>query len=125
MIYSRTSMYPGQRRVSGANSSADTEARVDAILAVATGVVGAGHADRRSVVFPVFIAGVATAQPDAKGQAIDLVKALEGGGIGQNTTVVRKLLVAVCEEQRRTATGDVDWLGLAADKGLSVINCGL
>lgn len=89
-----------------------------------------GGLDRREVVFPIFMAGVATTNPNAKGKAIELLKGYEGNGIGQNTSVVRRLLVAVCEEQnRRVAAGrrmeEVEWLRVGRERGLSVVNCGL
>ena len=81
-------------------------------------------------IFPLFLAGVASTQPDAKIQAIDIMKAIVSGGIGQNTFRTRQLLAAVCEEQRRVVNSGgrmehVDWLEVARERGLSVVNCGL
>ena len=132
MIYSRTSMFPQQRRYSGTSQDvhSDTERRVLSIIALASEAVEAGHLDRRHLVFPLFIAGYATLQPDAKVKALDLISAFESTGIGQNTARTRRLLKVVYEEQRRAydAGGrmeDVDWLTVARDRGLTVVNCGL
>lgn len=87
--------------------------------------------ERRHVGFPLFMAGVATTQPDTKIQAMNLMTAFQReGGIGQNTYRTRQLLIAVCEEQRAMVGAggrmeQVDWLALAKERGLSVVNCGL
>ena len=133
VIYSRTSMFPGQSRIPIANQQAvraDTERRINLIFTVAGQHIQAGQQDNRSTIFAVFIAGIATSFPDAKVHAIDLIKAFEGTGIGQNTYRTRQLLVAVCEEQRRhlVVGGNmegVDWLVFARERGLTVVNCGL
>lgn len=134
VIYARTSMFAGQRLIPTANQSdicADTERRCLAILTMAGGYVEAGLMERRHVVFPVFIAGVATTQPDAKIQAMNLMTAFQReGGIGQNTYRTRQLLIAVCEEQRAVVgvggrMEQVDWMALAKERGLHIVNCGL
>ena len=132
-IYSRTSMFPGQRRIPIANIhsiSADTERRVMSIIGIATTHLEAGQVDQRHVIFPLLMAGIATTRSDAKVQALDLMKAYESSGIGQNTYSARRLLTAVYDEQRRVANGggrieDVDWLAVAKARGLTVVNCGL
>lgn len=134
-IYSRTSMFPGQRRIPMATQlevNADTDGRAQAVLRIAARIVEEGKLEQRQTVFPLFMAGFATKSPEVKRNAIDLIKALEGSGIGQNTYRTRQLLVAVCEEQARSVAAgsgrrleDVEWLVLAREKGLTVVNCGL
>lgn len=138
VIYSRTSMFPGQRLVPVPNQSsvaADTEHRCLSIITLATEILNNQHAtdpkSRRRTVFPLFMAGYASSSLDAKRQAINLIRALEAsGGIGQNTYGTRQLLNAVCEEQRH-AIGEgrgiesVEWLDVARERGLSIVNCGL
>ena len=126
-------MFPGQRRIPVASQQevfADTERRVMTIISVAATNVEARHLDRRYVIFPLFMAGFATTQPDIKIQAIDIIKAYEGTGIGQNTYTTRRLLAAVYEEQRKAADAghrieDVDWLAVARRRSLTMVNCGL
>jgi hypothetical protein len=133
MIYSRTSMFPGQPLIPTANQAAflaDTGTRVSHILTLTIHILSNNELDRREVVFPIFIAGYATTNPNAKAKAIELLKSYEGHGIGQNTSVVRRLLVAVCDEQnRRVAAGrrveEVEWLRVGRERGLGVVNCGL
>ena len=126
-------MFPGQALIPTANQAAfltDTGTRVSNILTLAMSIFANGELDRREVVFPIFMAGVATKNPNAKAKAMDLLKSYDGHGIGQNTSVVRKLLGAVCEEQRRrVAAGrrmeEVEWLRFGRERGMSVVNCGL
>ena len=126
-------MFPGQRIITVANQHetlTDTEHRISSIIALATAQLEAGHLDRRKIVFPVFMAGVATTQSDIKVQALSIIKALETTGIGQNTYRTRQLLTAVYEEQAQTEKvggrmEDVDWLIVARERSLTVVNCGL
>ena len=132
-LYARTSMFPAQRQLPSANKSAlaaDTETRVAHILTLATSILEARDLARREVVFPCFIAGCATTDPHTKRRFVSLLRAFEGHGIGQNTGVVRELLVGVCEEQRRSVEAGrgaegVEWLRFGRERGMSVVNCGL
>lgn len=132
-IYSRTSMFPTQRHAAhpAADSShTDVERRVMCILAVASSTLEAGNLAARHVVFPLFMAGFATLQADAKVKVLELIAAFETSGIGTNTARTRRLLKAVYEEQRMAydaggSMGDVDWLAVARERKLTVVNCGL
>ena len=123
-------MFPGQRRIPVANQLnvlTDTEQRVLSILSVATSQLEQGQLDRRHIVFPLFMAGFATSQPDVKVQALDILKTYEGSGIGQNTYRTRQLLTWIYEEQRRRADEggrmeDVDWLAPARERSLTTLN---
>ena len=126
-------MFPGQRRIPVANQTdvlADTERCVQSIIEVSVRQLEQQQVNRRHVVFPLFIGGFATNQPDTKKQVLDVIKSYEGSGIGQNTYRTRQLLMAVYEEQRRRANEggrmeDVDWLAIAKERSLMVVNCGL
>jgi hypothetical protein len=127
-IYLRTSMFPSQLLLPSASASTlktDTEARVSQILTLATQILDAGELARREIVFPCFIAGFATTNFDRKRGFVSLLRRCEGYGIGQNTSVVRKLLAGVCEEQGRRGVGGVEWLRWGRERGWSVVNCGL
>lgn len=126
-------MFPNQRRIPTAAQQEvlnDTDRRIRLTLSIASHQVESGHFEKRHTIFPVFMAGFATNSADLKLHAIDLIRAFEGKGIGQNTYRTRQLLVAVCEEQRRVANAggrmeDVEWKVVAREKGLNVVNCGL
>lgn len=136
ILYSRTSMFPAQRSIPLANQSdvqTDTERRCLAVLTLASRYVDEGLIERRYIVFPIFLAGVATGQSVAKDRAIEMLRSMQGpvtGGIGQNTSRTWQLLSAVRQKQRDVAQQggrieDVDWLDLARKSKLSVVNCGL
>lgn len=101
------------------------------IINIAAAQLEAGQPDRRHVIFPLLIAGITTMQPDAKIQALDLLKMYEGSGIGPNTYNTRQLLGAIYEEQRRVAEagGQVDchveWLQDVKRRRVAMVNCGL
>lgn len=133
-VYSRTSMFPSQRTIpiaQQANIHADTEHRCRSIIALAEFYLESNTLEHRHVVFPLLIAGVATVQSDLKVRAIELMKAFQRhGGIGQNTYRTRQLLQEVCEEQRAVVTRggrteQVDWLTIAKERSLTVVNAGL
>lgn len=77
------------------------------------------------------MAGIASAQAEAKGEAMRLLAGLQrDGGVGENCLRTRRLLGAVWEEQRRVVgrggrLEEVDWLAVGRERGLSVVNCGL
>jgi len=136
IVYSRTSMFPHHRSIPPHHQHdphlhADTERRCASILTLASTHLETDQLVCRHDLFPLFIAGVATTQPDAKIHAIDCAKAFErAGGIGRNTARTRRLLVAVCEEQRRVVGAGgrmemVEWWAVAEERGLGVVNCGL
>lgn len=122
-------MFPAQRRIASTpDLQPDTERRVLSILSLVSTILD--HASARHVIFPLFVAGIGTLSPDAKIKTLELLAALEGSGIGRNTARTRGLLKVVFEEQRRAyegggSAGEVEWLGVARERGLGVVNCGL
>ena len=127
-------MFPGQRRIPIANYveiATDTDRRVASIINIAAQQLQARQLDRRNIVFPLLLAGITTTQPDAKIQAIDLMKMYEGSGIGHNTYNARQLLGAVYEAQRLAADrggridNDVEWIAVIKDRKMALVNCGL
>lgn len=133
-LYATTSMYPGQRLFIFYNMppvQTTNEIHVSNILEVASRIVDEGEMfDARFVVFPLFMAGCATLKPEAKRMAVELIRRLEPHGIAHNTRRTRQLLVAVCEEQSKRAregrrAEEVEWLALARERGLNVVNCGI
>ncbi|EME80220.1 uncharacterized protein MYCFIDRAFT_77984 [Pseudocercospora fijiensis CIRAD86] len=90
-IYSRTSMFPNQRHIPSASQhdiNADTEVRAQAILHLVQNQAFAC----RDMVFPVFMAGVASADFGVQMRAVELMKEIEGEGIGGNIFRLRVLL---------------------------------
>jgi len=123
-------MFPGQQLQNTLDIQNEVAHRCSTILSLANSVVEAQNFDQHHVVFPIFVAGFATPDPDAKVHALKLMRAMEGTGISRNATRSRELLTAVCEEQRiRVMTGtrpeEVDWIVLAKARGMGVVNFGL
>lgn len=123
-------MYPGQQFHNTPDLKTEVAHRCATIISLATAVVEAHNFDQHHIVFPTFLAGVATQDPDLKMCAINIMRAMEGTGISRNASRSCELLVAVCEEQRsRVMSGghaeEVDWITLAKSRGLGVVNFGL
>ncbi|KIW17714.1 hypothetical protein PV08_04909 [Exophiala spinifera] len=130
ILFSHTSMWPGQRL--------DTSPDYDTEIAVASNQIlqmtMKAHAEDRYhcryLVFPVFMAGYCSTDGGQRMQALDLIRAMEKNSIGRNTSVTRRALATVYEKQneRFMNTGqslDVDWMQVMTEKELLVINFGL
>lgn len=133
VIFSYTSMFPKQRSFRSSDQrlvDTDIEACKDSILQIASSMLENQQFHQRWIIFPVFMAGIASKQSDAMVEALGIIRAYEQSGIGENTTMVRRLLTAVNEEQsHRISVGqpmeDIDWQSVAIEKGFRVGNCGL
>jgi hypothetical protein len=130
LIYSHTSMWPSQRMDTGPEPDNDISECVTVILKVAEDILNAGHFELRFIVFPLFMAGVASSSGSDKMMALDLMSAMEKEGIGCNTTTTRHLLQIVYgrQTQRFMKMGhslDVDWIDVMIEQGLQVVNFGL
>ncbi|MCJ1282031.1 hypothetical protein MMC26_001354 [Xylographa opegraphella] len=82
------------------------------------------------VIFPLFLAGIATTSAADKALAHELMTAMEQESVGNNKRATRKLLEAVYEAQnaRQMVVGhslDVDWIQVMSESKLHVINFGL
>ncbi|KIW42503.1 uncharacterized protein PV06_06048 [Exophiala oligosperma] len=130
ILFSHTSMWPGQRL--------DTSPDYDTEIAVASNQIlqmtMKAHAENRYhcryLVFPVFMAGFCSTDGAQRMQALDLIRGMEKHSIGRNTTMTRRALAAVYEKQneRFMNTGqslDIDWMQVMAERDLFVINFGL
>lgn len=130
IIYSHTSMWPGQRVYTSADYAGEIAAVSQQILQVSQAIMSNSSGNCRFLVFPIFMAGFASDIGSQKMLAIDLIHQMESDGIGHNTHVARKALEAVYERQneRFMHTGNslgVDWLQLMMEQGLTVVNFGL
>lgn len=130
MVYLRTSMYPGQQCHNSPAIQNEVQHHCATILSLVGGTVESQNFDQHQVIFPLFLGGFASADPDAKIHAINLMQAMEDTGIGRNVTRSLELLIAVCEEQRRNMmTGrraeEVDWIVYAKARDMGLVNFGL
>lgn len=104
------------------------------ILSLSREIVTAGHLERKFVVFPLFMAGILFSSCYSsefaahRAETVRLLKDLERKTMGKIANASRLLLELVYEKIDRgkgTGTRLVDWVGLAKDNGLQVVNCRL
>ncbi|KAL9109290.1 MAG: hypothetical protein Q9227_006045 [Pyrenula ochraceoflavens] len=130
MIYSMTSMWPTQRLDEVPSFNSELEQYIGEILQMAEGIVSTGRLELRFIIFPLFMAGVASNSGNEKRHALDLIKSMEHENIGTNTSAIRRVLQTVYEKQAQSFmhTGhslDVNWMNIMIEHGLQVVNFGL
>ena len=125
-------MWPSQTSTYPPPPSVETHAH--SILSLSREIVTAGHLERKFVVFPLFMAGILFSScfrsefAAQRAETIRLLKDLEMKTMGKVANASRLLLELVYENVdlgKNTGTRLVDWVGLAKDKGLQVVNCRL
>lgn len=131
IIYSHTSMWRGQRLETSPDYDTEIAVASSQILGTASRMLErAGGLDTRFLVFPIFIAGMASPEGAQKMLAADLLERMERKAIGRNTVATRKGLERVYEVQneRFMTTGqslDVDWWDVVKGGGALIVNFGL
>ena len=130
LIYSHTSMWPSQRLDTGPEYDAEIAQCVSEVLRIGDRVVSSEQFHLRFVVFPLFMAGIASTDGNEKMLALELISSMEKDSIGRNTTATRHALQIVYEQQtqRFMHTGqslDVNWNDTMLEHGLQVVNFGL
>lgn len=130
LIYSYTNMWPSQRMDTCPEFDDEIAQSVTEILQVADSIVSAGRLELRFIVFPLFMAGVASSSGADKMQALDLISSMEKEGIGSNPTSTRHVLQIVYERQTQRFMNvghslDVNWNEIMVEQGLQVVNFGL
>jgi len=130
IIYSHTSMWPAQRMDTGPESDDEIALCATTILKTAEDITEAGNLQLRFIVFPLFMAGVASSSGSDKMLALDLMTIMEKEGVGRNTTTTRHILQIVYERQTQRFMHqghslDVDWMDIMVEQGLQVVNFGI
>lgn len=130
MVYLHTSMYRGQRNHLPVAQRKEVANHCRHILAMAALVVAEKGTEQHHIILSVFLAGVNSVSDHDKNRAIGIIQAMEGTGISCNVTKSRELLEAVCKEQRERVrfggnVADVDWVSLAQERGIRLVNMGL
>ncbi|KAJ9294772.1 transcriptional regulator family: Fungal Specific TF [Paecilomyces variotii] len=130
VLFSYTSMWPGQRL--GPEGSPDEELmrHSAAILRIAESIIRAGRFDLRFIIFPLFTVGVSTPSGSQKMMALDFISSMERAGVGRNATTTRHILQIVYERQTQQliAMGHsfhLYWVDIMIEQGLQVVNFGL
>jgi hypothetical protein len=130
LIYSHTSMWPSQRLDTGPDYDSEIAQCVTEVLRIGDSIVSNEQHHHRFVIFPLFMAGVASTDGTEKMLALELISSLEKESIGSNTTATRHALQIIYEQQtqRFMHTGqslDVNWSDTMLEQGLQVVNFGL
>lgn len=130
IIFSHTSMWPGQRLETSPDYDTEIAVASSQILQMTRKALEEDRSDCRYLVFPTFMAGFAATDGAQRMHALDLIRAMEKSSIGRNTTVTRKALAAVYEKQneRFMNTGqslDVDWMAVLVERNLTIVSFGL
>ncbi|CAF9924658.1 MAG: hypothetical protein HETSPECPRED_005644 [Heterodermia speciosa] len=130
IIYSHTSMWPHQRLDSGPQNMQELSQSVTRILQLGLEITSHGFIERKFMVFPLFMAGIATINPSDHQQVIRLLIAFENKSIGKVMVATRQILEIVYEKQREVMMlgGNplmVDWIDTVAERGLQMIDARL
>lgn len=127
LIFSYTSLWPGQCLGPGAAPQEEVRHHAAAIFSIAESVMAQSKENCwRSVTFPVFLAGSVTSSSDLKVIALDMLSRLEVREIGRNATSIRYLFQVVYERQMQQSQGvghpgSADWMEILAEHGLSLV----
>ncbi|KAL8830770.1 MAG: hypothetical protein Q9191_001247 [Dirinaria sp. TL-2023a] len=130
IIYSYTSMWPRQRFYMGDKSIPELSDSICKVLQLGREITANGFDQRKFMVFPTFMAGIATRNPADQQLALQILKFLERNSIGKVMMATRQILEIVYEEQRELAMQGchpmtVDWVTTVADRGLQMIDARL
>lgn len=123
-------MWPCQRLSVGGEPSPELTQSVGEILHLGREITTSGFILRKFMVFPIFMAGIATRSPVDQHLALKMLSMLEHKSIGKVMTATRQILEIVYERQREVIMQGghpliVDWIDLVAERGLQMIDARL
>ena len=125
-------MWPNQRLDSGPQPEPIPEMSQSAsnILKLADEISSHGFIERKFMVFPLFMAGIATHKAPDHQEVIRLLVAFEKHSIGKAMVATRQILEVVYEKQREVRMLGanplmVDWVDTVAQRGLQMIDARL
>ncbi|KAF7878849.1 hypothetical protein EAF04_000052 [Stromatinia cepivora] len=130
LIYYHTSMCPGQSLIPAAGAEEQIASCAREITLIAKMMLDLGRLECRFIVFPVFIAGIASEVKEEKRLALEIIQRLEETSFGSNKKATRKLLAKICEKQETAIvqTGNhscVSWIEELESSGEQLIIVGL
>lgn len=130
IIYSHTSMWSGQRMDTSPDFDTEITTAAAQILHLAQAAVTSNHYNSRFLVFPLFMAGVASTDGYQMMQSLQCIQTLEEGALGRNMATTRKALKTIYDSQNEQFMQNghslnVDWLQIMHEHGLTVVNFGL
>lgn len=123
-------MWPSQVVDTGQPDQREIEEHVSGVLAIARRIIETECFERRFIVLPIFIAGVASQHKATKALALELLTAMQQGEIGRTTTAVIELLQKVFEQENQRVVGlganvQIDWIHTMQSQHVHVVYFGL
>jgi len=101
IIYSHTSIWPGQRMHTSPDSDSEIAAATQQILQLAEVMIANDSYGSRFLIFPLFMAGVASMIAKQKMLALNLIQQVEREAIGRIATITRQTLEAIYQRQNQ------------------------
>lgn len=132
VIYSHTSMYPGQMAhlISDGDAADDVFTSATEIIELSRQIVADERWELQFIPFPLFLSGVVSRRKEEKALALKLMTALERESYGENTASIRRLLGVIYDKQQATARSgkhnfEVDWLEVIDRSGPRLVMFGV
>ncbi|TGO46660.1 hypothetical protein BCON_0313g00080 [Botryotinia convoluta] len=129
-IYYHTSMYQGQSLILAAEVEEQLSSCAREIILITKMMIDLGCLKSRFIVFPIFMAGMASRVKEEKQSALKFLRRLEETSFGSNTSTMRNLLASIIEKQEIAIaeTGNhlcVSWIEELESSGQQLIMVGL
>lgn len=123
-------MYQGQSLIPAAEVEYQIAACARVIIQIARKILERERLEFRFLVFPIFLAGMASKVAEEKQVALNLIRRLEDTSFGSNTRTTRNLLTTICEKQgeaiaRTGSDWGVSWIEELESSGEQLIILGL
>ena len=130
MIYSHTSMWSTQRLEMTPEESETVSQAAREIRQLALEISEQGFIERKFIVFPLFMAGIASRAAPEQELVLELISVFEQQSIGKVMAATRQLLGVVFERQRASMgmgmdAFAVDWIDTVSERGLQMIDARL
>ena len=130
IVYSHTSMWSTQRLEMTLEDTERVTQAAHEIRELAREISEQGFIERKFMVFPLFMAGIASKAEYEQEQVLKLISAFERQAIGKVMAATRHLLGIVIETQRASVMMGmdafaVDWINTVSERGLQMIDARL
>jgi len=123
-------MWPHQRLEMSHDNNPEVSHSVSEIFQTAREITANGCSVRKFMVFPLFMAGVASRIPSDQQLAVELLQFFERNSIGKAMVATRHILEIIYQKQREATMHGahpmmVDWVNTVAERGLQMIDARL
>ena len=130
IIYSHTSMWSTQRLEMNQEDNGTVSQAAREIRQLAQEIGDQGFIERKFMVFPLFMAGIASKADHEQEHVLELISMFEQQAIGKVMAATRHLLSIVFERQKASVMMGmdafaVDWINTVSERGLQMIDARL